>query len=325
LSAALAQRVGQDHVFRFTGTGILDGTDGDIAAAVAGAQKADVVVLTLGETPEMSGEAASRAHLGLPGKQQELLEAIVRAGKPVVLILFSGRPLAVPWAFDHVPAVIAAWLPGIGGGPALARTLFGEVNPSGKLVVSWPRSVGQEPLYYNHLNTGRPAGETDLTHPPVNIVEKYVSRYIDEQNTPQFPFGYGGSYTSFTYGGTKISTQRLSAAALNTGLKDAEHEATALTAEAEVTNAGARAGQEVVQLYIQLVGTSVAEPVRMLKGFKMVAIAPGETKRVTFELKPEAFAIWNGSNEFAAEPARVKVWISPDSAHGTAAEAEILP
>ena len=325
LLAALAQRVGQDHVFRFKGTGILDGTDGDIAAAVAGAQKADVVVLTLGETPEMSGEAASRAHLGLPGKQQELLEAIVRAGKPVVLILFSGRPLTVPWAFEHVPAVIAAWLPGISGGPALARTLFGEVNPSGKLVVSWPRSVGQEPLYYNHLNTGRPAGDTDLTHPPVNIVEKYVSRYIDEQNTPQFPFGYGGSYTSFTYGGTKISTQRLSSTALNAELKDAEHEATALTAEADVTNAGARAGQEVVQLYIQLLGTSVAEPVRMLKGFKMVAIAPGETKRVTFELKPEAFAIWNATNEFAAEPAKVKVWISPDSANGTAAEAEILP
>jgi beta-glucosidase len=325
LPTALAQRVGRDHVFRFKGSGILDGTDVDIAAAVAGAQKADVVVLALGETPEMSGEAASRAHLGLPGKQQELLEAIVRTGKPVILILFSGRPLTVPWAFDHVPAVIAAWLPGIGGGPALARTLFGEINPSGKLVVSWPRSVGQEPLYYNHLNTGRPAGDTDLTHPPVNIVEKYVSRYIDEQNMPQFPFGYGRSYTSFTYGSTKISTQRLSATALNTGLKDAEHEATALTAEAEVTNTGARAGQEVVQLYIQLQGTSVAEPVRMLEGFKTVTIAPGETKKVTFELKPEAFAIWNGSNEFAAEPAKVKVWISPDSAHGTVAEAEVLP
>ncbi len=325
LPAALAQRVGHDHVFRFKGSGILDGTDGDIAASVAGAQKADVVVLTLGETPEMSGEAASRAHLGLPGRQQELLEAIVRTGKPVVLLLFSGRPLTVPWAFDHVPAVIAAWLPGIGGGPALARTLFGEVNPSGKLVVSWPRSVGQEPLYYNHLDTGRPAGDTDLTHPPVNIVEKYVSRYIDEQNTPEFPFGYGGSYTSFTYGNTKINTQRLSATALNTGLKDAEREATALTAEAEVTNSGARPGEEAVQLYIQLQGTSVAEPVRMLKGFKTVAIAPGETKHVTFELKPEAFAIWNASNQFAAEPAKVKVWISPDSAHGTPAEAQILP
>jgi beta-glucosidase len=233
--------------------------------------------------------------------------------------------LTVPWAFEHVPAVIAAWLPGISGGPALARTLFGEVNPSGRLVVSWPRSVGQEPLYYNHLDTGRPPGNTDLTHPPNNIVEKYVSRYIDEQNTPQFPFGYGGSYTSFTYGSTKISTQRLSAAALNTGLKDAEHESPALTAEAEVTNAGTRAGDEVVQLYVQLQGTSVAEPVRMLKGFKTVAIAPGETKKVTFELRPEALAIWNARNEFAAEPAKVKVWISPDSAHGSAAEAEILP
>jgi len=325
LPAALAQRVGESHVFRFKGSEIFDGTDGEIAAAVAGAQKADVVVLTLGETPEMSGEAASRAYLGLPGRQQELLEAIVRTGKPVVLILFSGRPLTVPWAFEHVAAVIAAWLPGISGGPALARTLFGEVNPSGKLVVSWPRSVGQEPLYYNHLNTGRPAGDTDLTHPPSNIVEKYLSRYIDEQNTPQFPFGYGGSYTSFTYGSTTFSTQRLSAAALNTGLSDAEHAAPALTAEAEVTNTGTRAGEEVVQLYIQLQGTSVAEPVRMLKGFKTVAIAPGETKKVTFELKPEAFAIWNARNEFTAEPAKVGVWISPDSAHGTRAEAEILP
>ncbi len=154
--AALAQRIGEDHVFRVKGAGILDGTDQEIAAAVAGAQKADLVVLALGESPEMSGEAASRASLGLPGRQQELLEAIARTGKPVVLILFSGRPLTVPWAFEHVPAVLAAWLPGISGGPALARTLFGEVNPRGKLVVSWPRSVGQEPLYYNALNTGRP-------------------------------------------------------------------------------------------------------------------------------------------------------------------------
>lgn len=324
LRAALAQRVGEGHVFRFKGSGILDGSDGEIATAVAGARKADVVVLALGESPDMSGEAASRAHLGLPGRQQDLLEAIVRTGKPVILILFSGRPLTLPWAFEHVPAVIAAWLPGIGGGPALARTLFGEVNPSGKLVVSWPRSVGQEPLYYNHLNTGRPAGNTDLTHPPRDIAERYLSRYVDEQNTPQFPFGYGGSYTSFRYGTTKISTPRLSAAALNSRLSDAEHESGTLTAEADVTNTGARAGEEVVQLYIQLQGTSVAEPVRMLKGFKTVSIAPGETQQVRFELKPEAFAIWNARNEFAAEPARVNVWISPDSAHGTPAEAEIL-
>ena len=324
LPAALAQRVGEGHVFRFKGVGILDGTDEGIASAVAGAQKADIVVLTLGESPDMSGEAASRAHLGLPGRQQELLEAIVHTGKPVVLILFSGRPLTVPWAFEHVPAVLAAWLPGIAGGPALARTLFGEVNPSGKLVVSWPRSVGQEPLYYNHLDTGRPAGDVDLTRPPTDIISRYVSRYIDEQNTPQFPFGYGGSYTSFKYGATNISTQRLSAAALNKSIATGADRA-AMTAEAEVTNTGSRAGEEVAQLYIQLRGTSVAEPVRMLKGFQTVAIAPGETKKVKFELKPEAFAIWNDRNQFAAEPAQLTVWISPDSARGSAAEAEILP
>jgi beta-glucosidase len=292
---------------------------------VAGAQKADVVILTLGEAPEMSGEAASRALLGLPGRQQELLEAIVRTGKPVVLILFSGRPLTVPWAFEHVPSVIAAWLPGIAGGPALARTLFGEVNPSGKLVVSWPRSVGQEPLYYNHLNTGRPAGELDLTRPPSDVASRYLSRYIDEQNTPQFPFGYGGSYTSFSYGATTISTPRLSAAALNHGLSSRANATAAMTAEAEVTNTGSRAGEEVVQLYLQLQGTSVAEPVRMLQGFQTISIAPGETTKVRFQLQPEAFAIWNDHNQFAAEAAKVNVWISPDSAHGSPAQAEILP
>jgi beta-glucosidase len=272
----------------------------------------------------MSGEAASRAHLGLPGRQQELLEAIARTGKPIVLILFSGRPLTVPWAFDHVQAVIAAWFPGIAGGPALARTLLGEVNPSGKLVVSWPRSVGQEPLYYNSLDTGRPSAGIDITRPPANIAERYVSRYIDEQNTPQFPFGYGGSYTSFAYGATAISVQRMSAAVLNKSLAAGLDGTAAMIADAEVTNTGSRAGEEVAQLYIQLRGTSVAEPVRMLKGFQTVSIPPGETKKVKFELRPEVFAIWNDRNEFAAEPSKVTVWISPDSAHGLAAEAEIL-
>jgi beta-glucosidase len=325
LPAALARRIGEDHVFRFKGAGILDGSDAEIAAAVAGAQKVDVVVLALGESPDMSGEAASRAHLGLPGRQQELLEAIVHTGKPVVLILFSGRPLTLPWAFEHVPAVMASWLPGIAGGPALARTLFGDVNPSGKLAVSWPRSVGQEPLYYNSLNTGRPPGDVDLTRPPTDIVSKYVSRYLDEQNTPQFPFGYGGSYTSYSYGSTTISTQRLSAAALNKSLSTVRDGAAAITAEADVTNTGSRAGDEAVQLYIQLRGTSLAEPVRMLKGFQKVAIAPGETKKVKFELKPEAFAIWNERNEFGVEPAKLTIWISPDCAGGVAAQGEIVP
>jgi beta-glucosidase len=324
LIAAIAQRAGQAHVSRFKGCGISYGTDQELADAVAGAQKSDLVVMAVGESPEMSGEAASRAHLGLPGRQEELLEAIVHTGKPVVLILFSGRPLTLPWAFEHVPAVIAAWLPGIGGGPALARILFGDVNPSGKLVVSWPRSVGQEPLYYNHLNTGRPPGDVDLTKPPADIVSRYVSRYIDEQNTPQFPFGYGGSYTTFSYGETMLNTKRLSAAELNKNL-NRPGTAAVMVAETTVTNTGSRAANEVVELYIRLLGTSVAEPVRALKGFQTIAIAPGESKQVKFELKPEAFAIWNDRNRFAAEPSKVTVWISPDSAHGSPVEAEIVP
>jgi beta-glucosidase len=322
LTAALTQRLGQEHVSRFKGTGILDGSDDEIAAAVAGAQKADAVILALGESPEMSGEAASRAHLGLPGRQQQLLEAVVHVGKPVVLILFSGRPLTLPWAFEHVPAVIAAWLPGIAGGPALTRLLFGDTNFSGKLVVSWPRAVGQEPLYYNALNTGRPAGDVDLTRPPTDVASRYVSRYIDEQNKPQFPFGYGGSYTSFSYGATSISAARLSAGELNQNLN--AKNTVAVTAEADVRNTGSRAGDEVVQLYIRLRGTSTAQPVRALKGFQTITLAPGETKRVKFQLRPEDFAIWSDHDQFLVEPSKLSVWISPDSARGTLAEAEIV-
>jgi len=323
LAAALAQQVGNDHLFRYRGSGILDGRDQEIAAAVAGAKKADLVILALGEDPDMSGEAASRSHLGLPGRQEELLEAVVKTGKPVVLILFSGRPLTLPWAFEHVPAVIAAWFPGIATGPALARTLFGEVNPSGKLVVSWPRSVGQEPLYYNALNTGRPPGNTDLTHPPANADDRYLSRYIDEQNSPQFPFGYGGSYASFAYGTPKISRQSLSAATLNLSLSKMAKPA--LKVESDISNTGSQSGEEVVQLYIGLRGTSTAQPIRALKGFQRIALGPGEKKTVEFDLPAEAFAIWNDRNEFAVEPAKVSVWISPDSARGSAVETEILP
>ena len=273
----------------------------------------------------MSGEASSRSNLGLPGRQQELLEAIVNTGKPITLILFSGRPLTVPWAFEHVTAVLAAWFPGTQTGPALVRTLFGESNPSGKLVVSWPRSVGQEPLYYNALSTGRPAGKIDLASPARDAESKYVSRYIDEQNTPQFPFGYGGSYTTFGYGPTEVSTTQLSAAGLNQSLSGKASASDPLTVEAAVSNVGPRAGEELVQLYVRLQGTSTAQPVRALKGFQRIALAPGETKRVTFKLEPDAFAIWNDRNQFAVEPAKVSVWISPDSASGSDAKLEIVP
>jgi len=317
--------LGEGNVLRSRGVGILNGSDSEIAAAVAAGKRADLVILTLGEAPDMSGEAASRSNLGLPGRQQELLEAIVNTGKPVVLILFSGRPLTAPWAFEHVPAVLAAWFPGTETGPALARTLFGESNPSGKLVVSWPRSVGQEPLYYNALSTGRPPGKIDLTRPPTDVESKYVSRYIDEQNSPQFPFGYGGSYTTFGYGPTEISKTRLSAAELNQSLSGKTGTRDALTVEATVSNTGSRAGEELVQVYVRLQGTSTVQPVRALKGFQWIALAPGETKKVTFHLAPDAFAIWNDRNQFAVEPAKVTVWISPDSASGSDAKLEILP
>jgi beta-glucosidase len=325
LPEELARRLGKNNVVRSVGVGVTDSTDEGLAAAVATAKQVDLVVLMLGESPAMSGEAASRSQLGLPGRQQELLEAIVHTGKPIVLILFSGRPLTLPWAFEHVPAVLAAWFPGAEAGPSLARTLYGEVNPSGKLVVSWPRSVGQEPLYYNALNTGRPPDGVDLTRPGQDTTSKYVSRYLDEQNSPQFPFGYGGSYTSFQYAPTRMNEAHVGAAELNRSLKEKRELPTPLTVQAEVTNTGSRAGDEVVQLYVRLQGTSVAQPVRALKGFQHIALAPGETKTVKFDLEPDTLAIWNARNEFAAEPAKVTVWIGPDSAHGSEAMLEIVP
>ena len=324
---ALARRVGEQNLVHHKGVGITEGSDEDLAAAVAAAAKADVVILTLGEDGGgMTGEATSRAFLGLPGRQQELLEKIVATGKPVVLVLFSGRPLTLPWAFEKVPAVLAAWLPGIQAGPALVRTLYGESSPTGKLVVSWPRSVGQLPLYYNALNTGRPADKSDLTNPLGGADDTYVSRYLDERNDPRFPFGFGLSYTTFGYGPTKIDGSRLEASGLTAKLRDAAgRDEGVLTASAKVTNTGSRPGEEVVQLYVRLIGTSTSQPVRALKGFQRISLAPGETKKVTFTLEPDALALWNDRNQWVVEPAKVAVWISPDSAHGTPATLQILP
>ncbi|HWM37715.1 MAG TPA: beta-glucosidase BglX [Streptomyces sp.] len=324
---ALARHVGEQNLIHHKGVGFTDGSDVDLAAAVAAAGKADVVILALGESGgAMTGEATSRAFLGLPGRQQELLEKVVATGKPVVLVLFSGRPLALPWAFEKVPAVLAAWLPGIQAGPALVRTLFGESSPSGKLVASWPRSVGQLPLYYNALNTGRPADKSDLTNPLGGPDDTYVSRYLDERNDSQFPFGFGLSYTTFRYGPTEIDARRLEASGLTAALQDGAGRSTAaLTASAEITNTGTRPGEEVVQLYVRLIGTSTSQPVRALKGFQRISLAPGETKKVTFALGPDVLALWNDRNQRVVEPAKVAVWISPDSAHGTPATVQIVP
>jgi beta-glucosidase len=326
LKTALEQRVGAEKIRYAKGGELQTASDAEIQKAVETAQQADVVLMALGEdATEQTGEAASRAYLNLPGRQQELLEKVTATGKPVVLLLFSGRPLTLPWAFEHVPAIVAAWFPGIQAGPALVRVLFGDVSPSGKLVVSWPRTIGQIPIYYNALSTGRPAADTDLTRPPRNSLEKYVSRYVDEQNSPQFPFGYGLSYSSLEYSETRVDSAELSASRLNANLQHAEPgNVSHATASASVKNTGSRAVDETVQLYVRLRGTSVEEPVRKLVGFKRISLAPGESQTVSFPLGAEAFSLWDIQNNLRVEPSHVQLWISPDSSRGLPAELEIV-
>jgi len=285
-----------------------------MATAVDVARRADVVLLALGEDAgEMTAEATSRAFITLPGLQEKLLEAVAATGKPIVLVVFSGRPLALTSVVDRVGAIVQAWHPGIQAGPALVRVLSGEANFSGRLTVTMPRSVGQLPLYYNHLNTGRPAGKVDLTRPPTRGEEKYVSRYIDEQNAPLFPFGHGLSYTRFEYSPLTLSAQSLSARALNSG-------SLALRVTVEVKNVGGRDGVEVAQLYIRQRGTSVARPVRELKGFQRIALRAGESRRVEFTLGEKELAFWNIDMKEVVEPAAVTVWVGPNSQSGSYGE-----
>jgi beta-glucosidase len=325
LKTSLTQKLGAANVKYAKGGDIKDATDAQIAEAVAVANGADFVILALGEDAgSMTAEAASRAHLDLPGRQQELLEKMAATGKPTVLILFSGRPLILPWAFQHVPAVLAAWFPGVQAGPALVSTLFGETPPTGKLVVSWPHAMGQLPLYYNASSTGRPAPKSALTNLPLNGEDKFTSRYVDEQNGPQFPFGYGLTYTQFSFTKPAIGAAHPSARKLNEELrKPTGSGKPALTVTASVTNTGKVASEEVVQLYVRLRGTSVEEPAHALKGFQRVPLAAGETKKVTFELGAEAFAFWDINNEWKIEPSKVNIWVSPDSASGDPVEFEI--
>ena len=317
LRTALTSRVKQSsgRVLYAKGTEILTAEDNGFAEAIAATKQADVVLMALGEDSLwMTAEAASRAHLGLPGNQQQLLEAVAAVGKPVVLIVFSGRPLTLNWAATHAPAILQAWFPGIQAGPALVRTLFGDVSPSGKLTVSMPRSVGQEPLYYDALNTGRPADGVDLSRPPANNHEKYHSRYVDEENSALFPFGFGLSYTQFSYSPLELSTSRLSAGALNQKTEQPLHVSTT------VRNTGSRAGDEIVELYIRLRGTSVALPVRQLEGFRRLTLSPGQSQRVEFTLGRDELAFWNIDMQNLVEPAHGTVWIGPSSAEGESAD-----
>ncbi|HEX4019794.1 MAG TPA: beta-glucosidase BglX [Acidobacteriaceae bacterium] len=300
------------------GTDILTQSDAGFQAAIDAAKQSDLVLITLGEDgASMTGEASSRAHLDLPGNQEKLLEAVVATGKPVVLIVFSGRPLVLDWAAQHVPAILEAWFPGMEAGPALTDVLFGNVNPSGKLPVSFPYAVGQEPLYLSQFPSGRPAGDADLSHPPQNAQEKYLSRYIDAPNAPLFPFGYGLSYTSFDYAPVTLSTQQLL-------MPQAEAGPDALQASTDVRNAGSVAGTEIVQLYIRIRGASMEEPVRQLEGFQRVTLAPGESKHVTFQLGFPELSFINAQSKRVVEPAQYTVYIGGSSQATQSAEFNIV-
>ncbi|MDX6694473.1 MAG: beta-glucosidase [Blastocatellia bacterium] len=270
-----------------------DSTDG-FAEALAAARGADAIVVAVGESAEMSGEAASRASLDLPGRQLELVQAIHALGKPYAVVLMNGRPLSINWLAENAPAILETWFAGTEGGNAIADVLFGAVNPGGKLPLTFPRNVGQCPIYYNHKRTGRPPDEKN----------KYTSKYLDVSWTPLFPFGYGLSYTTF-----RLTNLQLSAPSVP--LNNAR-----LTVSVEVENTGARAGDEVVQLYVRDVASSVTRPVKELKGFERVTLRPGEKRRVTFKLGPEQLGFYNREMRYTVEPGEFRIFTGTNSQEG---------
>ena len=267
------------------------------AAAVRAARESDATILVLGEREDMSAEAHSRSSLDLPGVQGDLARAVHAAahaaGKPIVVVLMNGRPLAVPWLAENVPSIVEAWFLGVQTGPAVADVLFGDYNPAGRLPVSFPRTVGQVPVYYNHKNTGRPPVES----------ERYTSKYIDVPWTPLWPFGHGLSYTTFSYEPSRVS---------NTEMRATD----SLTVSVVVTNTGARAGDEVVQLYLRDDAASVTRPVKMLKGFRRVSLRPGERRTVSFTVRPQDLAFYDRRMRYVVEPGTFTVWVAGSSVGG---------
>ena len=280
----------QTRVLYAKGCDVVGDSTAGIQEAVNIATTSDVAVVFVGESHEMVGEAASRASLDLPGRQLELVQAIVTIGKPTIVVLVNGRPLSIGWIVDRVPAILESWMGGTESGNAIADVLFGDVNPGAKLPVTFPRTVGQVPIYYNHMNTGRPP----------EAENRYTSKYYDTPWTPLFPFGYGLSYTTF-----KISNLQLSAPQIDANGK--------LTVSVEVENTGRRAGDEVVQLYIRDVVASMTRPVKELKGFQRVTLQPGEKRRVEFVLGPEHLGFWNREMRYVVEPGEFRVMVGASS------------
>ena len=267
------------------------GSDAGFAEAVAAANAADQVVLALGETRGQSGEAAARTQIDLPGVQQKLIDAIKATGKPFVVVLFNGRPLTLTKVAASSPAILEAWFPGVEAGNAVADVLFGVVNPGGKLPVSFPRVLGQVPIYYNHEPTGRPC----------DTGAKYNSRYRDLNSCdPLYPFGFGLSYTTFSIANLRLSKRRVAADG-------------ALTASVDVTNTGGRAGDEVVQLYINDPVASISQPVRRLRGFQRVTLEPGATRTVSFTLDRSDFGFYDDDGNLVVEPGAIDVYAGNSS------------
>ena len=289
---ARAQEAGAELIYA-RGAGPNPSEKDDVSDAAEAAQEADYIVAVVGEDPFMSGEAASRTDLGLPGRQQELLKALAAADKPLAVVILSGRPVEINWLAENVPAIMQIWFPGTMGGPALASALFGDRQVAGKLPVSWPRAVGQLPLYYNHLNTGRPADPNN----------KYTSKYLDVPNTPLFPFGYGLTYQDFTLSGLELSASTITARG-------------SVTIAAALRNNGAVRADEVVQVYVQDVVASVARPVRELKAFRRVSVEPGETVKAEFTLGPDELGFYGADLKYRVEPGEFRVWVSTSSEGG---------
>jgi beta-glucosidase len=263
-------------------------------AAVSAAQSAAVTVVVVGEPSSDSGEASSRTMLGLPGQQLALVQAIANTGKPYVVVMMNGRPLTIDWLAANAPALLEAWYPGTEGGDAVADVLFGKVDPGGKLPMTFPVNVGQIPISYNELPTGRP-------YDPNN---KYTSRYLDAPNAPLYPFGYGLSYTTFSQSSPHLSSTSVSANG-------------PLTVSTNITNTGSVAGDDVVQLYLHENYTSILQPVEKLEGFQRVTLAPGQTKTVTFTLGRQNFGFYNEQGQFVVEPGPFDLWVSDSSVVGT--------
>ncbi|MBN2775828.1 MAG: glycoside hydrolase family 3 C-terminal domain-containing protein, partial [Prolixibacteraceae bacterium] len=260
--------------------------------AVKVTSNADIIVAVLGESAAMSGEAASRANIDIPESQKNLLKAMLKTGKPVVLVLINGRPLTLTWEDQNVPAILEAWAPGTQAGNAVADVLFGDYNPAGKLTMTFPRSVGQIPVYYNHLNTGR----------PMNPANKFTSKYLDIPNDPLYPFGYGLSYTTFEYSEISLSKTKLMG---NEVLK----------ASVKLSNTGSVAGEEVVQLYIGDPVASISRPVKELKNFKKVMLQPGETQEVVFDITVDDLKFFNSDLKYNWEPGEFNLFIGTSSAN----------